>query len=246
MLVLLFSSFIILSTYPNYSIEILLISPLIFFGLGLDAITIKSKNSNISNIQENDTQIVIHPNVGLHSSMYTSIALIISLSMIIYLNRENKSQLLLYISIANIIFLISSFWDIYRDKQRKIIFLLDKRTLSVIRKTFLFNDKVDHLDLSEFSKITSHNEKYSLFAGASGHNHTYYKNALSIISTKRKMKLLLIELAPIVVEKKPFSQDKMAENNAITKLRHELSLKLNLIDDGYEQTDTSFYLRILE
>ena len=237
-IILIFASLILLSGYPNFHIEMIALIPFFIFGLGLDLITIKNIFETNEVPTENKNDIIFQPNIGFRASIISILELTLLLLGLIYFYQQYQNKYLLFASYAIAVMIPMFSWSTYRDYQRKIIITKDTRIVRVIRKNFLNYIKIDEISLSEFSTITSTIERHK-----TGKHSYYLKNSLCIISLRRKMKLSLTESDPIVTSDAITGKSSISENDHIRALREELATKLLLENKGFEQIDTSYFLK---
>jgi len=238
MIIFIFSSLILLSSYPNFHIEMIYLVPFFIFGLGLDLITIKNIFETNETPAENQNEIAFQPNIGFRASVISILELTLFLLGLIYFHQQHQNKYLLLASYAISVMIPAFLWSTYRNYQQKIIIIKDTRIVRVIRKNFLNYIKIDEISLNEFYTITSTIETHK-----TGKHSYYLKNALCIISLRRKMKLSLTESDPIVTNDAITGKSSISENDHIRALREELAAKLLLENKGFEQIDTSYFLK---
>ena len=238
MMVFIFSSLLLISSYPNFNLEMIFIIPFLMFGLGLDLITIKHIFEKNEVPVESQNEIVFQPNIGFRASVIGALKLILFLLGLIYFYRHHQNKYLLLTSYAIAVMIPVFLWSTYRDYQRKIVIIKDARIVQVLRKNFLNFIKIEEISLNEFSTITSTIERHK-----TGKHSYYLKNALCIISLRRKLKLSLTESDPIVINDATTGKSSISENDHIRALREQLATKLLLENKYFEQIDTSYFLK---
>jgi hypothetical protein len=154
-LVLIFASFLFLSSYPTFNIEQYLLFPFFIFGFGLDLITIKNIfEKNVSPI-ETPNEIIFQPYIGFRASVSGLIQLTLFLFGILYFHKNHQNKYLLIAMYSVTTAIPFYLWSMYRDFQRKIIIVKDSRVVRVLRKNIFNKQKIKEISLNEFSTITS-------------------------------------------------------------------------------------------
>nr|WP_321271497.1 hypothetical protein [uncultured Tolumonas sp.] len=229
--------FLLLCSYPSYDFHIITIIPLIIFGLCVDLIIISFVRKKVNSIDEIEDIIYFSPNVEYKAriTVLTNFSLLQASLMCI-----DREYAWLYLTImTNVIAIISLlyFWSALREACRQIIINKSARSIDVSSRNFLFKKKQKSISLNEFSTVVSSIERY-----ASSKNTFYLKNALHLISQRRRLKLLLIEFDPAETGNDSAVN---SENETIKAIREDIASKLGVADKGFDKIDISYYVSFL-
>jgi hypothetical protein len=236
-LILALGLFLLLNSYPNYDFHTITIIPLIVFGFCVDLILISFARKKVSFLDEIKDVVYFSPNIEFKAKITVLTNISFVQASLMCIDREHTW---LYLTIiTNVMATIASFyfWSAFREAYRQIIINKTARSIDVSSRNFFFKKKVKSISLNEFSTVVSSIERY-----ASSKNGYYLKNTLHLISQRRRLKLLLIELDPQETDNKTKVN---SENEIIKALREDIASKLEVIDKGFEKIDISYYVNFL-